>query len=168
MNILDDKTFQVIWSWSDLEKAELEHRFKNGVLALLEIVRESRSKGEPALSETDVDALTAELEEAATVFDECAVNCFALASTLRAERPDRQANEDGRDRMPPRLKRSCGKKVLVSRTNIEELRNRTVTLDDVDGEYGIVGEGDDFWKTPLNRVVVLPTEEADSEEAETP
>lgn len=152
MKILDDKSLQTLWSWSDLDRSELEHRFKTGLLALLNMIRSSGSGGHAALKGKGMAALADELAEAGAVLDECAANCMTLASTLRAD----AGQEDAR--MPRRLEGAEGQKVVLSRTHVKELQEGPLVLEEVTDDGAVVGKGEDYWKTPLNRLLVLPRE----------
>ncbi|MFW5893707.1 MAG: hypothetical protein ACOCUY_01040 [Verrucomicrobiota bacterium] len=160
MKILDDRTLHVLWSWSELDKTELEHRFKTGLLALLKTVRSRGGEKHPALEGKGTAALADELAEAGAILDECAANCMTLASTLRAE------NGLDEQRIPKRLEGSLGQKVVLSRTNVKELQEGPLVLADVEDENGVIGKGDEYWQTPLNRLLVLPRERTGEGDAE--
>lgn len=160
MKILDDRTLHVLWSWGELDKTELEHRFKTGLLALLQTVRSRGGENHPALEGKGTAALADELAEAGAILDECAANCMTMASTLRAE--------SGRDeqRMPKRLEKSLGQKVVLTHTNVKELQEGPLVLVDVEEENGVIGKGEEYWQTPLNRLLVLPRERTEEGNAE--
>lgn len=160
MKILDDRTLHVLWSWGELDKTELEHRFKTGLLALLQTVRSRGGENHPALEGKGTAALADELAEAGAILDECAANCMTMASTLRAE--------SGREerRMPKRLEKSLGQKVVLTHTNVKELQEGPLVLADVEEENGVIGKGEEYWQTPLNRLLVLPRERTEEGNAE--
>lgn len=152
MKIVDEKSLQMLWSWGDVERNEFDYRFKAALLALLRMVQRSGASSE-GMSEQRIAGLATELQEAGKVLEECAVNCMTLASTLKSEAGN--ATDEDR-RVLERLEATVGSEVMLSRTHVDELQGVALVLDEIRGTNGVVRQGEDYWQTPLNRLLVLP------------
>jgi hypothetical protein len=88
MRVLDEQNLRVLWNWSDEEQQELASRFKDNLVDLLALVRRARGNGKGMAGE-DVEALAAELQEAAERLDAYRQNCMTVAGALRAPSPEK-------------------------------------------------------------------------------
>jgi hypothetical protein len=146
------------WHWTVQDGGQLAAKFKAAIVACLREygVKQDDEDGTPEeLAEQVVD-----LDRAASALDECAANCHVVAKAIRGtwglEPPADDAPEVA---VADRLHRAVGKPVLLTRTTIDELRDKQVLLAQVDGGNAIIQHETDYWGTPADRLIVLPTPE---------
>lgn len=154
MRLLDKKDSSVLWEWNHRDRAELAIRFKSNLRRSLELIRGRMDDGDP-LSREELTEFLNDLMEAAGTLGECTSNCLALASTIRAfigesETADALIESTGH------LAGALGKPVVLTRTTISELLDKQLTLEEIEGANAIVRLGDDYWGTPVDRILVLP------------
>ena len=148
------------WHWTTQDSGQLAAKFK---AAVLECMREFSVAAEANDDPTDeVFEQVRDFDAAAFSLDECAANCHVAAKTLRLAWEIPVLDEEEDVDVAARLERSVGKPVTLARTTIDELRGRTLVLAQLDGNSAIVLHDGDYWGTPADRLVVLPTDEEDA------
>jgi len=150
----NDRPRDLEWTWSDGERQRLLSRFQTALHALLRAY-ESWRPGDEAQRRTVAADLAGRIEKAGIDLDICASNCHVLANTLRA-----QAGLDGVQAATPhaavRLSKALGCSAVLTRTTIEQLAGRLVTLAYLEGANAIVRLGEEYWGTPIDRLLVVP------------
>lgn len=157
MRILDDQSLNVIWHWGEIEHSELANRFRANLLRLLAVMKE-RLRTPGNLNREDVAQLSQELTDAGTLLDICASNCLAMAATLHHLNGD----DDAATAVPTsRLEAAVGKPVVLTHTTLKELQGEGFVLDSIEEDGVLVRRGDDLWKTPVDRILVLDESDID-------
>lgn len=150
------------WHWSTQDGGQLAAKFKAALWESLKGFLDDGADGADAPEE--LQEQIRDFDAAAGHLDECAANCHVAVKALRNIWGVSAADGDAHD--PPdianRLVRSVGKPVILARTTIEELRGCVLNLAQVDGNNAIIQHGGDYWGTPADRLVVLPTGEEES------
>jgi hypothetical protein len=142
------------WHWAVQDGGQLAAKFK---AALVSCLHEYATREEDGTAPEEVAEQVADLDRAASALDECAANCHVVAKAIRSAW-DLPADESAPTvAVADRLHRAVGKPVLLARTTIDELRDKRLTLAQVDGENAIIQHENDYWGTPADRLIVLPT-----------
>ncbi len=150
------------WHWSTHDGGQLAAKFKEALWESLQGFLEDAADSSDAPD--DLLEQIRDFDAAAGHLDECAANCHVAVKALRNIWSVSAGEEETHD--PPdvanRLVRSVGKPVILARTTIEELRGCVLNLAQVDGANAIIQHGGDYWGTPADRLVVLPTGEEEA------
>jgi hypothetical protein len=146
------------WHWTVQDGGQLAAKFKAAIVACL---HEYGVKDEDSVSAPDELAeQVLDLDCAASALDECAANCHVVAKAIRGAWGLEPPADDAPDvAVADRLYRAVGKPVLLARTTIDELRGKELVLAQVDGGNAIIQHENDYWGTPADRLIVLPTAE---------
>lgn len=143
------------WHWTDQDNGQLAAKFKAALWDCLKDLLVPDASG--LIPSEELGDQVQDLDNAATHLDECAANCHVAVKALRniwgIDAGDATEAAD----VANRLSRSVGKPVILARTTIEELRGCVLNLAQVDGANAIIQHGNDYWGTPADRLVVLPT-----------
>ncbi|MCK5802382.1 MAG: DUF4388 domain-containing protein [Lentisphaeria bacterium] len=167
MSEIGDKTLAGSWPFGATEKRQLAVKFKVSLLQCLRDYEQYSITTTPSLE--DLISLANRFEEACRILDECSGNCETLAATFR-NYAGISPHAEPRAAEAARFARSSGKEVILTRTTIEELKGADVSLAQIEGGNAIVCHGDDYWGTPVDRLIILADEEEQAlvDEDETP
>jgi hypothetical protein len=144
------------WHWTIQDRGQLAAKFK---AAIADCLREYGIRDEDADMPEEIEEQVSDLDDAAVALDECAANCHVVAKAVRATWGLASADAAPAVSVSDRLHRAVGKPVLLTRTTIDELRGKPLVLAQVDGANAIIQHENDYWGTPADRLVVLPTAE---------
>lgn len=166
MRILDEKNLSILWSWGKVEEDEMSTRFDENLKALFSFV-EKLKKDANAFNPDDIKALAEEIQEVSSILAKSSANCTDLCDKLRVLCGEKkQAAPLGESPAEAKslsdtkqfkvMQKYVGKRVIVTRTSLKHLQNKTVILEEVRGTKGIIRDGEDYWETPLSHLSPAP------------
>lgn len=147
------------WHWTDQDSGQLAAKFK---AALWGCLREMLAEDGAGMPPEELREQIREMDGAAVQLDECAANCHVAARMPRKAQDLPEPENGVEPDVADRLARSLGKPVALARTTIEELKGCVLSLTQIDGANAIIQHEGEYWGTPADRLVVLPTQEEEA------
>ncbi len=154
MRIFDDEALNVLWNWGHVEKDDLTNRFKANLARLLKNIERKMDQTDKNAPD-DLEALSLELQDAGELLNECRRNCLDLAATVRCLAGKSHEEREQRMNHLQRLEDAVGERVVLTQTDIKELRGKILILEEIQGIKAVVRNGNEYWETPIDRIMAI-------------